>query len=363
MKTIISIVLVLCASALGVFYWSLQHQPHQRAQIPVYPVTGQPTATTESTSFPASFNSNEFEAALAATDARLAKDPADTQALLDKALTLAQMGSLQFKERTLGDQALLLVDQVLRGDPSNVQALALKGYVYEIEQAYTDAHKYYDLALAIDPTNADTLAHKGHAYLLQGDVNTAENYFARSLRNKSNNLLSLCGMAKLNAGRSKYDLAKGQFLYVCDHSTNHRETAEACYSAALLSPVATASALDDADRLLQISIRTDPTYANAYVERAKRSFLKAARMADPHQQQLSIGGSFKDLRRALNINSNLSIAHLQLARQLYAINGNRVEDVNKIIKYLPDIIDRDITLDKTEKEVMRQVTKSLINNL
>ena len=152
------------------------------------------------------FNKNDFNNANKELDTQLSSDPNNIQLLLLKATTLAQQGSLQFKEKEYGDKARVVVDQILKLDPKNVQAWTLLGYTYEIQQNYDEAHKAYDKALILDPNSVDTLAQKGHAYDLQGKGKEAEVFYKRVLEIDSKNTEAVLGFAKILANRG--DISK-----------------------------------------------------------------------------------------------------------------------------------------------------------
>src|ERR1700722_2237404 len=110
------------------------------------------------------FNKGDFSAAISSLDSALAKDPKNTDLLLLKASTLAQEGSLQFKEAEYGNQAIAVAQQVLVIDPQNSEAWRIIGYAYEIMQNYPAAHNAYQKSLALNPKNALTLSQEAHAY-------------------------------------------------------------------------------------------------------------------------------------------------------------------------------------------------------
>ena len=73
------------------------------------------------------FDNNDLAGALAAAESALANNPNDINALLAKATTLAQKGSLEFKEKEYGPQAIAVAQQVLALDPNNATAWRIIG--------------------------------------------------------------------------------------------------------------------------------------------------------------------------------------------------------------------------------------------
>ena len=89
------------------------------------------------------FDNNDLDGALAAAESVLSNNPNDIPALLAKASALAQRGSLEFKEKEYGPQAIEVARQVLALDASNSEAWRLIGYSNEIMQNYPAAHDAY----------------------------------------------------------------------------------------------------------------------------------------------------------------------------------------------------------------------------
>lgn len=114
------------------------------------------------------FDQGNFEDALTIIEARLNNDPNDYLSLIAKARILAQQASLERREEELGNQALVYVNQALEIKPDSVDALTLKGYIYEIQEKYQEADELYLAALRINPGFAYALAQYGHSLQLQG---------------------------------------------------------------------------------------------------------------------------------------------------------------------------------------------------
>ena len=69
-----------------------------------------------------SFNANDFSAAQKLIEQNLSQNPADVASLLLKAESLAQQGSLEFKEKEFGVQAIAVAQEALSHDPQNADA-------------------------------------------------------------------------------------------------------------------------------------------------------------------------------------------------------------------------------------------------
>ena len=293
-------------------------------------------------------------------DSKLKITPGDIELLLHKAQTLAQEASLTFKEKELGDSAMSYVDQALSIDPKSIAALILKGYIYEIQQNYEQAHVYYDQALALDPTDPMVLAQKAHAYYLQGEESLAKKFYQSAYESDSNCIPALTGLAKISANTGEDRKAYELFLRVADLATNMHVKSEAYYSAATIAERERFISLNDLQSLVDLSIDSDPTYAMPLVIQARLLYAFSIEAKDTQERSRLVQNSFAALEEAIRLNPNQSIAHLQLAIQLAILQ--QPESMHKILKNLPAIIDRDITLSKSEKNELKEISHKLLTN-
>ena len=95
----------------------------------------------------------DFSNALKMYDLALKKEPENINALIDKGVTLQNMGRIK--------QAIKYYDRALDINPKNLNALVNKGASLHTSKQYEDAIKYYDLALKIDKKYTIALAYKG----------------------------------------------------------------------------------------------------------------------------------------------------------------------------------------------------------
>jgi cytochrome c-type biogenesis protein CcmH/NrfG len=107
------------------------------------------------------FNQNDFATAIADSDTLLASDHNNIDALLAKAITLAQKGSIEFKEAEYGTQAIVVAQQALAIDPKNSEAWRIIGYANEIQQKYDEAHTAYAKSIALNPKNVAAISDDG----------------------------------------------------------------------------------------------------------------------------------------------------------------------------------------------------------
>ena len=298
------------------------------------------------------YNQNDFQAAIAAADAVLASDPQNVDALLAKALSLAQEGSLQFRENELAPQAIALAQQALAVQPDNADAWRIIGYSYEIMQQYDQAHAAYAKSLAIDPRSAITLSQEAHAYALQGELDKARAEYQQALAIDPSLEQARLGIAKL---ASSQDAASSIALLESIASTtpNVRLQAESLYSAGVLQ--LGLGQLQAAQQSMEGAIAADASYPLAYVGRATVSYdlaiaTSSARTAT--QRAALLAQSFQDLETALGLNQNQTIALYQYGMELGSIGQK-----DTALKFLSEALlalPKDITLASNEKADMQQ---------
>ena len=306
------------------------------------------------------FNKNDFVNANKSIDAQLSNDPNNIQLLLFKATTLAQQGSLEFKEKELGDQARSYAEKALKLDPKNIQALTLIGYTYEIQQDYVNAHKYYDQALVIDPNNVDTLAQKAHAYDLQGKIDEAGKLYEKTIQLDSNNENVLPGYAKILEESGDNKKAKEIYLKIADTSSNIRTKAEAIYSVGRFTQTEKYS--EDAAKLFVKSINTDPTFATAHIGLAYEVLKQELESTDPKEKAVLVQFSLKEIDNAIKINKNLSAAYIQKALILNALSKRDLA-IKTLDYVIINIIRNDITLNTNQKINTLATAKALLTTI
>ena len=78
------------------------------------------------------FNNNNFDGAIKKAETILSGNKKDVSALLAVASTLAQKGSIEFKEKEYGQKAIDIANKVLAIEPNNAEAYRIIGYANEI---------------------------------------------------------------------------------------------------------------------------------------------------------------------------------------------------------------------------------------
>lgn len=339
-ELVLSLIFVVVGIAFASYLYTRFTATHRFAAL-----TG--SSTTTLIKVGEAFNSNNFTSANAILDARLSTHYSDIEALLLKAITLAQQGSLQFRENEFGPQAIAVAKRVLAIDPKNADAYRVIGYAHEIMQEYDAAHDAYNTSLALDPNNPLTLSQQAHAYDLAGNNGMAEEGYRKALALAPSLDQALMGLGRiLSSGRPEE--AFTAFNAASISTINVRVSAEAQYSAALIrwGQGDHVTALS----LVNSAIVRDPNYPLAYVGRAQLSFSKATDKKTPlsaDARDQMIERSFEDLERALSLNEFQTLAHYQYALQIAAVG--HPDTGLKVLHVAQLVLPKDITLTANEK--------------
>jgi len=330
------IVILILAAVAGVIEWTNQpRSPVQQTQALV-----------------TSFNNNDFSGALSQIDTQLAQNPNDADLLIQKASVLAQEGSLTFKEKEYGPQAIQLAQQALAIDPKNDEAWRIIGYANEIMQDYPAAHEAYQRSLALNPQNVLTISQEAHAYDLQGNTSQAEAGYGKALSIDPKLDQANIGMGRLLFGRGDLTGALPYFQKVVDTSENVRTRAEGAYSAGVIQGAL--GNAQDAQTLLRQATQADPTYPLGWTGLGEMLFQQAiatSTSASKDDRNALITEAFDDLQKAITINPYQSQAILLLGTDLAAIG--QTDAATQILQKGQVAVENDITLDVSGKQQMQ----------
>lgn len=312
----------------------------------------------ETTSDPTDlFNKGDFKTLNTTLDSQLKSNPNNIQLLLQKAQALAQEASLTFREKELGNEALVYIDQVLSIDPKNIEALTLKGYVYEIQQDYVKAHRYYDEALKLDPKNVDTLTQKAHAYDLEGKTKEAQSLYSKIPMSDASNDLKM-KQARLFMLTNPTSARQLLLQVVESDEDNSRMLAEAYGNLGSLEENSVYSKA--AEEYYRKSISNDPTLASGHVGLARELFKKTSTTEQIDLKDEYLDSSFKSLETALQLNPNQTTASLQLGIQLLSVGEKGL--ALKVLTNAVNNVSNDISLNANDKTAISIVLQQIINN-
>ncbi len=114
-----------------------------------------------------------YSAALKLYDLALKEEPDNTSVLIDKGVTLQNMGKLKL--------AIHSYDKALDISPHNLDALLNKGTALHTDEKYLEAIECYNVALKIDKKCAMALAYKGLSLGEIGELQEAIIHFKKAL--------------------------------------------------------------------------------------------------------------------------------------------------------------------------------------
>ena len=299
------------------------------------------------------FNTNNFDQALQASGQVLASDPNNIQALLLKAITLAQEGSLQFKEQEYGVQAEAVARQALALDPKNSEAWRIIGYSEEIRQNYDAAHQAYTQATALDPKNALAIADDAHAYDLQGNIVKAEAGYMQALKINPNLDLANLGLVRILIREQDQQAALPILDRVIAATPNIRYRAEADYMAGSIEINLHDHA--QARSFLEQATATDPSFPLGWFGLSRELFAEAADVSTSttlsnDQRNALAKESLQDLIKAVTLNPNQSIAYMQMGIELIYVG--QTDNGIKALKNAEQIMPQDITLNAIDKHAL-----------
>lgn len=294
------------------------------------------------------FNKNDLTGALQKSEAVLAENPRSVAALVSKATALAQKGSLEFKEKEYGEQAILVAREALAIDPQSDEAWRIIGYSYEIIQDYVAAHDAYARAIGLNPKNVAAISEDAHASDLEGNIAQAEAGYRRALSLDLTFDQANMGLGRILVQQGKLAEARTHFEMAAQMSNNARMKAEGAYSAGVVS-----NALADpikAESSMRLAIATAPSYALGWVGLGTVLFSQAIATSSSislDERNDLVSASFSALTKARSMNPNQSLAVYQIGFQLGALG--RTQEAVKVLTETKKIIPNDITLNAPDK--------------
>ncbi len=307
----------------------------------------------------ADYNSGNLDGAIETAENLLSKNKNDVSALLALAATYAQMGSVTFKEEGNAMKAIEYADRAIASSPSKDQeseAYRIKGYAYEIQEMYAEAHTNYEKAISLNPQNSQAVSNNGHAYDLEGDMIKAEALYLKALEILSSNDHALLNLGRLYIRQEKWSEAKITLDTIFSSSPNNRIKGEAYQ---LLSYIAYHEAdLDLALAHINTALAFDATMSVAWVTKAKIEYATALNMETEAQLQALLAQIRSDIDKALAINPNQASAYVLLS-EVEIITGDKAKQL-EYKKTALQAIPLDITLGKAEKEALKSYLESEI---
>ncbi len=302
------------------------------------------------------FNNNNFDGAIKKAETILNGNKKNITALLAVASTLAQKGSIEFKEKEYGQKAIDIANKVLAIEPNNAEAYRIIGYANEIMEKYDDSIVAYNYAIKINPQNPQFHNRIGHAYDLKGDIINAKKHYDKAVKLGGTN-----ESLQMNIGRMliRSDDEKGAekiFQNVLDTAVNVRVLAEASY---MLGVIALQdNNLDKALFLMKQSTKYDTKFPVGWVGLAQAKILEMTTADSEGDATKLLNEALIYVNRAISLYPNQTVAYVWKARILVII-GNKDNAINAYKNALR-IIKQDITLASDEKTTMKT---TIVNEL
>lgn len=302
------------------------------------------------------YNKGNYDALILEAETVLESDPRNVDALNSIATAYAMKGSIGFSEKENGLQSIAFADQAIAIDPSNSEAYRIKGYAFEIQEQYSDAHQNYDKAIELDPKNFQALSNKGHAYDLQGDLIMAENFYRSSIDIYPQSEHVLLNIARLYVRQSRFDSAKQKLYTLISTSKNLRYQAEAYQTMAEIHR--RESDYHSARMAIDSAIALDPQFPQAWVTSGRihlRSLFDKSSEAEIERVLDIVRVSAE---KALALNPNQATAHLLLSDSMIAGKDSVMRQTYK--ERALKAIDYDITLGQEEKKALKEFIQTKV---
>ena len=303
------------------------------------------------------FNSNDLNGAESIAKSILEKDPNNISALLALASTLAQRGSIEFKEKEYGDRAIKNAEKVLKIDSQNAEAYRIIGYANEIQENYNIAIKNYDKAISIDPEFALAYSQKGHVYDLSGDIGAAEWNYIKALTISPKLDHALLNMARVHFRRGEVLESNKALDALLSSTNNNRFKADAFQLKGLMT--LSVGDFTKAESLFKKALSIDGNLTQALTGLAESRYYSLPSKTSAEFEN-AIKNILEPLGKAIEINSNSAVARIIMARTLKLVGNTEV--AHKILNDALKSVDNDITLTALEKtEVRKTINKELKN--
>lgn len=301
-----------------------------------------------------SYDAGNLDGVIAQANNALGRNNADIDALLAAATAYAMKGSVGFTEKENGTKAIEYADRVLKVEPENSEALRIKGYAFEIQEKYDDAHRYYDQAIASNPKNFQALSNKGHAYDLQGNLNEAEKFYRQSLAVNETGEHALLNISRLYLRQGKYEEAKGSLTRLATTSANARFKAEAYQN--LAEVLRTQMNYAEARTAIEKSLELDPAVPQAWVTRGR---VRMAGFLESEDSEETIEADVQQYAdKALSLNPNQASAYAMLYDMASAKGDTQRRDMYK--QKALEALERDISLGQQERQSLKSYLEAEI---
>lgn len=280
----------------------------------------------------------------------------DDDSKLDLANAYLEKASLDFKEKEYGEKGLALAKEVIAHDSNNYNAYLAEGYAYEVLQDYENSIFSYNKAIEINPNYDLSYVKRGHAYDLSGDLSLAEDDYSKALELNEKNDVALMNLARIFQRREDFENA-ADFAKQAIEVSKIAFIKATCYEIIGLADMNSNDYKSAIDNFTN-SINSYEKYANAYTNRAYAKIILAGYVVKDYALKSDINA---DLSKSLEMNPGSSFVKVVegILKQSSGDKNGAIESYNQALL----LVDNDITLGVSEKEIMKQkINQSIINN-
>ncbi|EKE11851.1 MAG: hypothetical protein ACD_15C00012G0007 [uncultured bacterium] len=272
-------------------------------------------------------------------------------------IMLSQKGNYSFNEDDYADRSIEFLEDFLRSNPNDVDALIGMGYAYETKRDYVKALEYYNKALNLNLEYAATYNRIGHVYDLMDGAKKAESYYKKSLEIQPDYLDPSLNLARIYYRRDEVEKARIYFEKAYSNpGVNNRTKAEIGYLFSIIS--LDAGDLAKARSYVDQAVKDDPSFPMGWVGKGQVRFsdTKTAKSLQEAEAMLAEALSYFD--KAIALNKNQTFAYLNKGRILSAVG--RTQEAVDSFKQAKNILSQDTTLMGDEKKIVEDTLNRLL---
>lgn len=305
-------------------------------------------------------SSTDYDRAISESKIYQENYPDDVYGYLVEATAYLQQGSRQYKEVFFADKAIEVLNKALLIDPDNSEVYRSLGYAYEIKEDYVQSEASYNKSIELDPNSSLAYSGRGHMYYLYGDEKSAYEDIQISLGLNPYNAKALLDLSLYHL---RHDSENVDVLEILDSAIKHTQEYEILAEA--------------------YSTRGNVLYRFKDLQNAEESYNKAL-MYQPQSTSALVGLSYlyfdfmelaeseEEVLEYMNkIDTNLTmleflnpdLTNIYIIKAIYYAFTDDYDRVSENLNQALNVVDRDITLSKTQKVEMRLQIQIMLSNI
>jgi len=277
---------------------------------------------------------------------------------LGQAIALSQKGSYSFQETDYAEKSFKILDEILKKDPDNIEALLGVGYTYEIRNQFEKALSYYNKALTLDPSSAFIYNKIGHLYELSEGADRAITYYQKSLTLSPTLIDAKMNLARIYYRQGKLDKATKLFKEILNNENiNNRTFAEVSY--VLFEISMDKSDYNEAEVYIEKAKEIDSSLPVVWVGLGQLKFMETKDAKSQEEAEKFLNESLSYFDKAIDIYKNETLAYYWKGRILLAVGEK--QKAKKMFKIALDVVNKDISLMFDEKESFSKEIQRLMS--